>query len=263
MDRADEATVKSFLDCRFQSVNLNTLMRTWAFGMGRSTQPFRDCKAHNPGVLGVQSCLPLLQRPCRAARVTSLKTIRLTMRQAERLLREDNKVKVIHLVRDPRGTLNSRSKGLKFKEKRVKGHAGLLCSHILQDIQTGEELKVRYPGRVMTARYEDLAMEPLARARQLFSFAGLDLDAATKDYILNITSRGLKDTCALCTQRANSTVTASKWRRQLSFQKVSAIDSLCGGVYEKMGYLPLTSNTDLKKETVAAFIHPARVPGLW
>ena len=62
-----------------------------------------------------------------------VKTLRFAVKQAEDLLRVDPKVKIIHLVRDPRGVLRSREVTRIGLQYHVTGEQ--LCSKVAQDVK--------------------------------------------------------------------------------------------------------------------------------
>ena len=131
-----ESTIESVLSCEFWKINtqvFETLKLPWASVKSKSCKLFTKCIKANPGVIGLRDCLPQLDEACRSAKVVMAKTVRFTMKQALTLIRHDPKVKVIHLVRDPRGVLQSRE-----VTKIGFGYnvtADQLCTKILQDLK--------------------------------------------------------------------------------------------------------------------------------
>ena len=121
------------LSCRFQSMYIQPLMLSMTTTSSRSCQAFGECTKRKPGLLGLVDCLPLLTRSCSKAKASVVKTVRLSMERAATLLKADSKVKVIHLVRDPRAVLKSR---------RTSGIARTyattpkkFCSTVLKDLK--------------------------------------------------------------------------------------------------------------------------------
>ena len=72
----------------------------------------------------------MLRKACTSAKVSIAKTVRLSMEEAETLLKADSKFKVIHLVRDPRGVLKSREISRLSWTYRMT--TGQFCSSVLQ-----------------------------------------------------------------------------------------------------------------------------------
>nr|KAG5703751.1 hypothetical protein BaRGS_009549 [Batillaria attramentaria] len=254
---------KAYLDCRFGALNLRAFYDASFLSVGKKTKPFIDCRRNHQGIMGILGCLPLLQHPCAAARVTSLKTIRLSMEQAASLAKSDPKVKVVHLVRDPRGTLRSQRIYGKFKPSETDQFSKTFCKRVLQDAQVADKLTATYPGRVLRVRYEDLASEPLNFAEKMLGFAGLTLNDGLRGYIWNITMAGNTSRGVLRNERSNSTETSMEWRLKFDFNSTSTIDNNCREVYQRFGYLPLKTKRDLVDLGVPSVLGYAKVHGLW
>ena len=131
----------------------------------------------------------------------------------------------------------------------------------MQDSQT---LKKLYPRRILTARYEDLALKPIDFATRLLNFAGLRMDRALRQYVWSITStRGNFTDVMWQTKRSDSRRTAGQWRFDLDFGSVAVVDALCADLYRQAGYLPLPMRHLQKNLRVASHRGIKAVPGLW
>ncbi|CAG5122228.1 unnamed protein product, partial [Candidula unifasciata] len=154
-------------------------------------------------------CFQEVNSKCRSAKIIAAKTIRLSMRQAAALMVSDSTVKVVHLIRDPRAVIASR---LRFNERfrltPVSEQANKLCSQVVNNINISKDLSGMFPKRILTVRYEDIAESPVAAARQLFNFLGIQITASNEEYIWNITYAGCEDGCSICTVRSNASATA-------------------------------------------------------
>lgn len=123
----------------------------------------------------------ILSELCESKSLTAAKVIRLQSLQLLRPLLEDDKsdIKVIHLVRDPRGIYSSRMK-LSHKSLNMK----TTCDKILQNAKLGlinapEWLRSRYK----LIRYEDLALSPMEIAEEIYDFVGLEMTATIRQWI--------------------------------------------------------------------------------
>ena len=131
--------------------------------------------------------------------------------------------------------------------------------------QVSQRLKRLYPGRILTARYEDLAQKPLEFSARLLDFAGLDMDSKLRHYVWNITSSGgsVAKEQMWKTQRNNSSQTAGQWRQNSDFRFVAEVDKTCAQLYKLMGYLPFANEKDLRNLQLPYFRDLKQVPGLW
>ena len=113
--------------------------------------------------------------------------------------------------------------------------------------QVSETLKKKYPGRILTARYEDLAENPLNFSQRLMDFAGLQMTPHLQQYVWSITSSGQKRTNnAAGTVRTDSRATASHWRTTSTFKFSASVDKYCLELYDRMGYIPFADEGELK-----------------
>ncbi|XP_070178775.1 carbohydrate sulfotransferase 4-like isoform X2 [Littorina saxatilis] len=147
----------------------------------------------------------------------------------------------------------------------IRGRSGnqalISCRPLLQDSQ---ELKKQYPGRILTARYEDLAKSPHDFASRLMDFSGLQMDLALKKYITSITSaKGKFNEQVFNTKRKDSDATANRWRVSFEIEYVSMVDDVCKRVYGYMGYLPFADGQRMGNLSVPSYKQFRQVPGLW
>ncbi|XP_076455708.1 carbohydrate sulfotransferase 6-like [Babylonia areolata] len=252
--------ISSYLNCSLHALYLRALTY---FGLtfGQKTRSFHRCLDARPGLAPpvhstILGCLPLLQSSCATSRAVVLKVVRFTMDLVDGFLRNDPKVKVIHLLRDPRATLRSqRAKGM-FRKEDIPAVSSRFCRNVLTDARRADRLAAEFPGRVTLARYEDLTDEPIRMSETLFEFVGLRTrdDGLLHEYIWNLTSAGLPDNSLSFTQRRNSKETAEVWRRRLDLESSRVIDDNCGAVYRRLGYLPLLTESDLKNVSVPSYV---------
>ncbi|KAK7014784.1 hypothetical protein SK128_019105 [Halocaridina rubra] len=97
-------------------------------------------------------------------------------------------LKIIHLVRDPRATIISRSRT--FHSQGL--HASFHCQLIETDLRMTPLLMKGYPGKIMGITYEDFCMDPKGKATELWRFITNDknspLPTAWLQYITKHTS---------------------------------------------------------------------------
>lgn len=235
--------------------------------LGRATRPFTSCFHDGLGHFLLKDstfqwdqCLDRITAACRRDhRVVALKTIRLRMSRALELMRSDPSLRVLHLVRDPRGILRSRQRlgYANFSELNVE--ARQLCSRMsgdldaAQSVLTEENLKRRY----MLVRYEDVATAPRAMTEKFYQFLGLETSEQGLRHASAVARSAPKRRrlCVTCKpESSNSSARSQQWRRDTLMQHVHVITSECSDLLELLGYRVLFKDAaellDLRVETV-------------
>ena len=149
-----------------------------------------------------------------------------------------------------------------FSHNAIVSFAFFLVFACMQD---SERLRQQYPGRILSARYEDLAERPLHFAQRLLSFAGLEMTPGQRQYIWNITSSAVEaKEKAGGTLRRDSKQTASNWRvNNTTYTFVANIDKYCTDLYARMGYFPLHSEREMKNLSIPVYRDVKDLPWLW
>ncbi|ESP00149.1 hypothetical protein LOTGIDRAFT_98194, partial [Lottia gigantea] len=155
--------------------------------------------------------------------------------------------KMIHLIRDPRGVMNSRIKvePKKYGKKKLPNSARYLCQTMAIDMNNTFKLAKEYPNRVTVLHYEDLAENPYSTTARLFTFMDLSITLEIYWYIFHITTAGTSNERAYGVARNNSTSTANRWKRDLKYDEIKQIDVECKNAYPLIGYLPVTNSSVL------------------
>ncbi|CAL4137239.1 unnamed protein product, partial [Meganyctiphanes norvegica] len=160
--------------------------------------------------------------------------VRMGLSPVIELLEDPNlDLRVIHLVRDPRGTLHSRSK-LSWCKSDACSYPETVCKDLLTDLSLSTQVKEKFPDRYLLVRYEDVGVEPELMAREIFKFLGLTYHKSVKSFIhdhtsLNTTnkkSKRRKKVGAYTTYR-DSKATTFAWRKALNFTTVTDIQNSC------------------------------------
>ena len=196
--------------------------------------------------------MKILDMATRERRGVAIKTIRVQDLNALKDFATDPllNVKILHLVRDPRGVMNSR---MKMRERnydlmRRKGsHADEvldMCEHLDRNLAFNKESLNWLNSRYKLIRYEDLARNPIQTARDIYEFVEVNLPSTVKDWLRTHTNHtsGL----SAFSHTRNSTKTAFNWRKRLSFSKVMEIQETCEDAMKSLGYLPLNSYEELR-----------------
>lgn len=189
----------------------------------------------------IVSCLPLIKQKCSNASLVVNKYIRMTMEMASEILRERSKterIKIIHLYRDPRAVLDSqlRKNNLNVSHfPNFEKSASSMCKTMLEDFHIAVKLKLQYPNTIHTIRYETLQHSPLNVTRDLFNF--LELPYLKSD--------------ELFVKRKQKTSTKKPiWRKHIPAKHLQVIDKYCHQLYSLFGYIPLNKISDVRNPNI-------------
>ena len=127
-----------------------------------------------------RQCLDSVVTFCRKTKLRVTKVLRISLRFLPLLMKEIPDLKVISIIRDPRGIINSRIKTVWYpikdnEPKGVRDNIKSLCFKIQQDIEMTETLKRQFPGRFLDYSLEELVKEPMEDYQTILKFAGLEM----------------------------------------------------------------------------------------
>ncbi|XP_063600599.1 carbohydrate sulfotransferase 1-like [Penaeus indicus] len=146
-------------------------------------------------------------------------------------------IKVVHLVRDPRGILNSVKRGGNLWSENNR-NAALQCANIERDLR----LQELGPHRYLQVRYEDLVESPLEETRRIFSFMGANFNDDVMAYLREHTWLAEKIPAEkqgyLKTFR-DSSFKHDHWKINMDNREIEFIENVCGSVMKKLNYHPL------------------------
>ena len=135
-----------------------------------------------PGAMAdaFKQCLDNLEAFCRKTKLRVTKVLRISLRFLPLLLKEIPDLKVLSIIRDPRGIINSRIKTSWYPIKddepqAVQENIKSLCFKIKEDIDMTETLKREFPGRVLDYSLEELVKEPMENFKTILKFADLEM----------------------------------------------------------------------------------------
>uniref|UniRef100_UPI00398F871F carbohydrate sulfotransferase 1 isoform X2 n=1 Tax=Pristiophorus japonicus TaxID=55135 RepID=UPI00398F871F len=219
----------------------------------------------------VQRCgalnLTLAARACGLRRHVAIKTVRIPEIADLRALVEDPRLnlKVVQLVRDPRGILASRIDTFpeSFRAWKIwrnsgrkpynldASHLSATCEDFLNSAGTGLARPGWLKGRYMLVRYEDLAREPEKKTEEIYRFLGVAVDSNVQRWILNNTrGAGASGNHKYATVR-DSAATAEGWRLKLTYDMVELVQNICNLTLAQLGYKMVTSPEELRNVSVS------------
>nr|XP_033784646.1 carbohydrate sulfotransferase 1 [Geotrypetes seraphini] len=206
--------------------------------------------------------LTLAVESCKDHEHVAIKTVRVPEVSDLRPLVEDPRLnlKIIQLVRDPRGILASRSETFQdtYKLWRIWRATGrkpynldtnqllTICKDYLNSVSTGLNRPSWLKGKYLLLRYEDMARNPIKKTEEIYNFLGISMDSSIVRWIENNTRADTTfDKHKYGTIR-NSEATAKNWRQKLSFDIVEFIQNTCQEVLVQLGYKLVNSDQDLR-----------------
>nr|CAB3230841.1 carbohydrate sulfotransferase 1 [Phallusia mammillata] len=228
----------------------------------RRHDPWDHCGAINTNLAG---------NDCKRKKYVAMKVIRLCdMGDLEDVIDSiPIDLKVLHLIRDPRGIAHSRHaihprmnmvESMRFTCKRQAGNS-LLGLNIAP-----EWLK----GRYKMFRYEDAALRPYEVAQELYDYVGLDFPDVVREWIAKNTNQPIP-TSMRSTSPSDEEIPANdinaqrmlrlkprrdpwghsrdskqvvqRWRYRLPFLQTRVIESVCTEIMRIAGYLPIDKVT--------------------
>lgn len=210
----------------------------------------------------VRACLQKIINVCHTTPAIVMKFIRLEMEKVVKYLPYFPNLKVIHLVRDPRGMFNSRVKIGLISRKHGENQGQLdraeirkFCNLLHKDLSVTKYIQSIAPEKIKLVQYEDLAQNPMRVATELLSFVNERMTPKMENFLKHMTS-STRDSCPFCTQRKNSAKTARKWRSELKLKDALYIYDLCSESMDVLGYLPLRTSFDMKNLMTPSWSQP-------
>ncbi|XP_046403349.1 carbohydrate sulfotransferase 5-like [Ischnura elegans] len=196
-----------------------------------------------------------LSRACRIYPFQSMKVVRLRLRLASRLLEDKSlNVRMVLLVRDPRGTMQSRRHREWCPPSPDCSDPRHLCADLVEDYWTAVELLKEYPDKFRVLRYEELSLNPTAMTEDLFEFFGLAQEAEEKSgappeeknspplhpFIVQFLETHTKaDQGGVSSTHRDSRSAPFRWRKELTLSEIATIQTSCKEAMHLWGYKEL------------------------
>lgn len=193
-----------------------------------------------------------ISRRCRLAETIVVKTIRMPLAHIEDLLTKPSfrHLKIIYLARDPRAQVLSRSNVFHIKNPDFNNE----CPRIDADVFAFHRLSQVFPGHFYFMRYEDMCLDPMGEAGQLWRFLqtnhSAEMPTSWKIFLsdhLKSPVNATKKNNPYSTYRDSATEWY-KWRLEIqnSTLRLLDVEKECREAMDKMGYIPLKKLTNLR-----------------
>lgn len=226
---------------------------------GPSWDSYRQCSQK---LKGKTKCLRGLQAVCRNKTTRVAKVIRLTVGAMEPLLEAIPRLKIVHLVRDPRAIIHSRlfSRGYPVYGYRQNNSLERnLCAKMLRDIQDFVQLKKKFPNRLVILYYEDLLSNLHVRLKHLYKYLNVTYKKSEIDQLASIQvnlSPPEKPFRAISADRKADN--AFWWRKHMTWTDMERVDNACNKVYQVLGYKMFETEAQLRNMNYSNLNIPKR-----
>ncbi|XP_008560063.1 carbohydrate sulfotransferase 5-like, partial [Microplitis demolitor] len=241
-DQPAIANINALFNCEYNKLlSYIEYGKTNPWGFMYNPRLWKQCVSHE------EICLnPLfLSEFCRLFPFQSMKILRLTLNVAQVLLNDESLgVRMILLVRDPRGLMQSRKKPKWCQNSFDCSNTALLCNDMVSDYNIAVELKEKYPRTFKVLRYEDLSLDPFNEAEKMFEFYGLTFHPDVKSYLETHTKNNSGG--QFSTFRDSKTA-PFHWRNDLNFVEVEEIQRVCATAMKLWGYVLAVNETHQKE----------------
>ncbi|XP_033103852.1 carbohydrate sulfotransferase 1-like [Anneissia japonica] len=246
------STLEAILSCQFNRMPFRTLwyhdFPDYMCFYGDALRSTSFCSfSHLP----LSTIYNEMSKKCKQSDLVAIKTIRLfKIRYLERFAaNSENNLKVIHLVRDPRGTIFSNKRYFKNSVKNITTLANDLCTFIENTRERVEYKSIWSEDRYMELKYEELSLNPLKVAKRIYDFIGFSLPSEVEFWIRNNTNVTNVSNGSMVVAKNSKTVPFA-WRQSMDFQDVLSVQSMCSSVMVKMGYRLLDNEEDLRNSQI-------------
>ncbi|KAB0789967.1 hypothetical protein PPYR_15747 [Photinus pyralis] len=182
---------------------------------------------------------------CKLFPFQSIKVVRLRLELTEELLKDESlNVRILLLVRDPRGTLQSRKHTtwcLGFPDCE---QPNLFCEGLVAEYKTAIRFKNEYPTRFRVIRYENLSIDPYRHTKDIFQFFQLHFHPTVRAFLDSHTKQtygGMYSTFR------DSKSVPFHWRMDLNFSEVQYIEKNCDQAMKLWGYVKAHNESHLRE----------------
>ena len=154
-------------------------------------------------------------------------------------------VRVIQIVRDPRGSCNSRIKIKwmpEYIDSRFKGIVREHCSKLVENIKFGRNLD-QWKEKYLEVHYRDLAGKPIDTTKLIYKFAGFEMPDSVLDWVVKNTSPTKEELQKhqgnQYSSVRNSTANVDKWQQESPKERIQKIEQECSEALDLLGLTKL------------------------
>ena len=144
---------------------------------------------------------------------------------------------LLNVVRDPRAQVASMNRAIIHDFDTLINAQTWVAAH-----RAAQSLIERYPGRVLTIRYEDFLLDEESTLKQICNFFGIEFLDKMLDISESREARQISKMSALWSSNCSSPITTNidKFKGQLSTREIEIIETLAKEFMLRYGYEPMT-----------------------
>ncbi|CAH0600657.1 unnamed protein product [Chrysodeixis includens] len=173
-------------------------------------------------------------RLCKLFPFLTMKVLRVRLRLIQDLLDDKElNLKVLLLIRDPRGVMESRHHRSWCQPAPDCWDPSLVCADMISDYVAAGRLLQQYPDRLMVLRYEELALKPNVTAHRILKFLKVDNTPQMSEFLqthTNVEVAGVSSTYRV------SRDVPFRWKNILDFDYVEKVQMACKEAMLLWGY---------------------------
>ncbi|XP_077180820.1 carbohydrate sulfotransferase 6-like [Paroedura picta] len=182
---------------------------------------------------------------------------------------------IIHLVRDPRAVYASRQIISLFPDDLLISTAisatpstplvmHKVChSQVQMYLTASQRMPPALRKRYLLTRYEDLVRDPVGQLAEWYRFTGLTASRRLEAWVYNMTHWPASDTDRSNVKplgiQKNAEVVSKAWRKQLDFQEVKEVQSICQLAMQVFGYRQVASEEEHRDLTLGLVLPRERL----
>ncbi|XP_058126700.1 carbohydrate sulfotransferase 5-like [Anopheles ziemanni] len=180
---------------------------------------------------------------CQLFPLQSMKVVRLRAALVEPLLEDESlNVRVVLLIRDPRGSLQSRRHRVWCPDHPDCYDPVTVCDDMQRDYEAAIHLSERFPKRFLVIRYEDLSLDTYGKTKEILDFYGLPFHPEVKAFLDTHTTQ---DIGGVSSTYRDSKSAPFHWTKELTFDYVQKVQESCVSAMRNWGYRNATSEREL------------------
>lgn len=174
-----------------------------------------------------------------------IKTVRLRTNLIDHFLEKSKSLnlKIVLLVRDPRGTMQSRTHRVWCPGNPDCDDPSMLCSDLVGDYKNAQHLSKEYPDSFRVIRYEDFAANPEVHSKEILEFVNFQPHEKIENFLKSHTNANIG---GVSSTFRDSKTAPYHWKKDLPFEVIQTIQDKCQEALNLWGYRSYSNKSQLE-----------------